>query len=81
MRPVLLWKRGSRFWGPSNVEEIGEEPPLGVAVVLMLPPRLADTEPSKKRLHEQVLLSTYVPPQERVHPPTGMVAPDPEGAL
>ena len=36
---------------------------------------------SRKRLPDQVLLSTYVPPQERVHPPTGMVAPDPKGAL
>ena len=55
--------------GPSNVNEIGEEAPSGVA-----------TKTRRKRLPNRVLLSTYVPPPERIHPPTGMVAHDPEGA-
>ena len=67
--------------GPSNVDEIGEEDPLGVATTSMLHLRPADTEPSRKRLPEWVLLSTYVPPHERIHPPTGMVALDLEGAM
>ena len=65
---------------PSNVDEIGERAPSGVAAAPILPPRPADTESSKKRLPNRVLLSTYVPPQERIHPPMGMVAPELEGA-
>ena len=66
--------------GPSNVDEIGEETPSGVAATSMLPPKPADTEPSRKRLPNQVLLSKYVPPQERIHPLTSMVALDLESA-
>ena len=62
------------------MDEIGEEAPLGVAATSMLPPRPADTDPNRKSLLYRVLLSKYVPPQERIHPPTGMVAPNPEGA-
>ena len=47
----------------------------------MLPPKPVDTEPSRKRLPDRLLLSTYVSPQERIHPSTSMVAPDLEGAL
>ena len=66
--------------GPSNVDEIGEEAPLGVAVAPMLQPRPEDTDPSRKRLPDWVLPSTYVALHERIHPPMGMVAPDLEGA-
>ena len=45
----------------------------------MLLPRPVDTAPSRKRLPDRVLLSLYVPPHERIHPPTGMVAPELEG--
>ena len=62
--------------GPS-VDEIGEGSPSGVAAA---PPRPVDSVPSRRRLPDQVLLSTYVPPHERIHPPVGMVAPDLEGA-
>ena len=65
---------------PSNVNEIGDEAPTGVATAPMLPPKPTNTKPSRKRLHDRVLLSTYVPPQEMMHPLTGMVAPDPKGA-
>ena len=48
--------------GPSNVGEIGEEAPLGVAAAPMLPLRPADSLPSRTRLPDRVMLSTYVPP-------------------
>ena len=67
--------------GSSNVDEIGDKAPLEVAAAPILPPSHTDTEPSRKMLPDQVLLSTYVPLQERIHHPTGMVALDPEGAL
>ena len=66
---------------PSNVDKIEEEAPSRVAAAPMLSLRLGDTEPSRKRLPNRVLLSTYVSPQERIHPPMGMVALDPKGAL
>ena len=66
--------------GPLNVDEIGEEAPSGVAIAPMLPPRLADTEPRRKRRPDRVLLSTYVPSQERIHLYTSMVSPNPEGS-
>ena len=74
-------EKGIPARGPSNVDEIGDKAPSGVAVTPMLPPRPVNTEPSRKRLPDQLLLNTYVLPQERIHPPKGMVAPDPEGAL
>ena len=67
--------------GPLNVNKIVEKAPSGVTATSMLPPKLADIEPSKKRMLDQLLLSANVPMQERIHPPTGMVALDPEGAL
>ena len=65
--------------GPS-VDEIGEGSSSGVVVALIPPPKPANTIPSRRRMSEQVLLSTYVPPHERIPPPTGMVALDLEGA-
>ena len=62
--------------GPS-VDEIGERSPSRVAAAAPLPsPKPASTVPSKRRLHDQVLLSTYFPPHERIAPPAGMVALD-----
>ena len=66
---------------PPNVNKIGEKAPSWVTTAPMLPPRLADTEPSRKRMPDRLLLSTYVPSQEMVHPPTGMATLDLEGAL
>ena len=66
--------------GPPNVDEIAKGAPSGVDATPVLHPRLADTESSRKKPPDRVLLSTYVPPQEKIHPPTGMVAPDSEGA-
>ena len=73
-------EKGIPVGRPSNVDEIGEGAPSGVAATLVLPPRPADTESSRKRPPNRVLLSRYVPLQERIHPPMGMVAPDSEGA-
>ena len=64
-----------------NVEEVGEGAPSGIITAPVPPPKPTSTRPSKKLLPDQVLLSTYVPPLERVHHPTGMMAPDPEGVL
>ena len=47
----------------------------------MIPPRPENTEPCRKRLPDRLLMSKYVPREERIHPLMGMVAPDPEGAL
>ena len=55
-------------------------PPSGVYAASMLPPGLADPESSRKRPLDWVQLSTYVPPQERIHSPMGIVSPDSEGA-
>ena len=61
---------------PPSVEEVGMGVPLGVVIALAPPPKPTVARPSKKRLPDWVLVSTYVPPLERVHPPTDMVAPD-----
>ena len=44
--------------GPSNVNEIRDKASSGVAAAPMLPPRPSDTEPSRKRLPDKVLLIT-----------------------
>ena len=67
--------------GLPNVDEIGEKAPSGVVTTPVLPLKPVDTKPSRKRLPDQLLRSTYVPPQERIHPPTGMVASDLKGVL
>ena len=64
-----------------SVEEVGEDAPAGVVTASVPLPKLASTGPSKKRLPNRVLVSTYVPSLERVHPSTGMVAPDLESML
>ena len=73
-------EEGIPVGGLSIVDEIGEGSPSGVAAAPLPPPKLADTVSSRRRPPNQVLLSTYVPPYERIHPPAGMVAPDLEGA-
>ena len=65
--------------GPS-VDEIGEGSPSGVAAALLPQPKPRNTVLSRRRPHDQVLLSMYVPPHERIALLTGMVAPDLEGA-
>ena len=74
-------EEGIPVGGPLNVDEIGEKALSRVAVAMMLSPRPADIEPRRKKLIDRVLFSTYVPSQERIHPLTGMVSPDPKGAL
>ena len=66
--------------GPSNVDKIGEGSPSGVATALLPLPKPAVTVSSRRRSLNQVLLSTYVPPYERIHLPVGMVALFLEGA-
>ena len=73
-------EKGILVCGPSNVDEIGERALSGVVSAPILPPRPVDTESSRKRLLDQVLLSTYILPQERIHPLASMVAPALKGA-
>ena len=67
-------EEGIPVGGPSHVDEIGEEAPLGGATAPVLPPGPVDIEPSRERLPNWVMLSTYVSLQERIHRLTGMVA-------
>ena len=48
--------------GPSNVDEIGEGAPSEVAIAPVLLLKPANTESSRKRLPDRVLLSIYVSP-------------------
>ena len=66
---------------PPNVEEVGMGAPLGVVSAPTPPPMSIGAGPSKKRLPDQVLVSTYVLPLERVHPSMDMVVPDLEDVL
>ena len=66
---------------PSNVEEVGMGAPSEVVTAPTPPPKSTDIGPSKKRLPERVIVSTYVRPLERVHPSTDTVAPDLEDML
>ena len=61
---------------PLSVEEVGISAPSGVVIAPAPPPKPTGAEPSKKQLPDLVLVSKYVPPLERVHPSTDMVAPD-----
>ena len=53
-------EEGIPTWGPSNVDEIGEVAPSWVDASPILQPRPTDTESSRKRPPDQVLLSMYV---------------------
>ena len=64
---------------PSNVDGIGDEVPIGVSDASVLQPRSTSAGSSKKRSPGQLSLSTYVPPYERIHPPTRMVVANLEG--
>ena len=70
-----LLEQGIPARGPSNVDEIGEGSPLRVVAAPIPPLSPANTVSSRRRPPDQVLLSTYVPPHERIHPLAGMVAP------
>ena len=74
-------KKGVPVVSSLNIEEVRERAPSGVVTAPVLPPKPASTELNKKWLPDRVLLSTYVPPLERIHPSMGMVAPNPEGVL
>ena len=66
--------------GGPLVNKIGEESPSGAAAAPLPPLRYANTEPSRRRLPDQLLLSTYLPPYEKIHLPASIVAPNLEGA-
>ena len=64
-----------------SVEEVGMGAPSRVVIAITPLPKPTDAEPNKKRLLDRVLVSTYVPPPERVHPLTDMVTQDIEDVL
>ena len=66
---------------PRDVEEVEMDPPSGV--VTTPEPLLKSTgaRPCKKLLPDQVLVTTYVPPLERVHSLTVREVPDLEDVL
>ena len=66
--------------GRPTVDEIGEGSLSGVATVLLPSPKPENTVLNRRRPPDHLLLSTYVPPYERIHPSVGMVAPNLEGA-
>ena len=72
--------RGRDPYGGPKVDEIGEGSPSRVAVASLPRLRPANTVSRKRRSSDQVLLSMYVPPYERIYPLMSMVAPDLEGA-
>ena len=59
---------------------MGEGSPSRVAIAPLPPPSPVDTVSTRRNPLDQVLLSTYIPPYERIHPPAGMVVLDLEGA-
>ena len=73
-------KEGIPAGRPSNVDKIREGSPSRVATAPILPPRPTDVVFRRRRPPDQVLLSTYVSPHERIHPLASMVAPYFEGA-
>ena len=66
---------------PPSVEEVGLGAPSGVVIAPTPPPKPTSAGPRKKRLPDRLLVSTYVPPLERVHPSMNMVALDLEDVL
>ena len=72
-------EEGIPVGGPS-IDEIGEGSPSGVVTAPLPLPKLANSASSKRRPLDQLLLSMYVPPHEKIAPLAGMVALDLEGA-
>ena len=66
---------------PPNVEEVRMGAPSRVVISPASSPRSIGAGPSKKRFLDQVIVSTYVPPLERVHPSLDMEASDLEDML
>ena len=56
------------------------EAPLEVDIAPLFLTRLANASSHIPRMHDQLFLSSYVPPQEWVPSLTDTVAPGPEGA-
>ena len=57
-----------------------EEAPLKVATAPSFSTRLASVGPRRPSMHNRLLLSSYVPPQEWVHHSVDTMAPSLEGA-
>ena len=66
---------------PSNVKEVGMGAPSRVVTTPTPPPKPTSVGPSRKQMPDQVMVSTYVSPLERVPPSTNMMASDFEDVL
>ena len=66
--------------GSPGVEGVVAKAPLEVAAAPSFSTRLASAGPRKPRMLDRLLLSSYVTPQEWVHPMVDTVAPSLEGA-
>ena len=73
--------KGVPIAGPSDVYEIGEKAPPGVADAPVCQLRSTGARSIKKRLPARLLLSTYITPLERIRPSTSMMDLDLEGVL
>ena len=67
-------KEGVLTASPPRVEEIGQDASSREVYALAPPPKPISFRRSRRQLPDQVLLSTYVLPLEKVLPSTGMVA-------
>ena len=74
-------EEGVPIASPPSVEEVGMDATSGVVSTPAPLPKSTGTGPSKKRLPDRVLVSTNVPPLERVYPSTDIAAPDLKDAL
>ena len=59
---------------PSNVAEVGTGAPSEVITTPLPPSKSTGTRPSRKRMIDWVVVSTYVSPLERVTPSMDIVA-------
>ena len=66
---------------PPNVEEVRMGAPSGVVIAPASSPKPTGTGPIKKRFPDRVIISTYVPPLERVRPSLDMEALDLEDVM
>ena len=74
-------EEGVPAMSPLDVEEVRMDAPSRVVTALAPLPKSTDAGLRKKRLPDQVLVSMYVWPLERVHHSTDVVVPDLEDVL
>ena len=76
----VLPEGGIPAGGSPDAEGVVVEAPLEVVATPSFLSSLVSVNPRRPRVLDQLLLSSYVLPQEWVHSLADTVAPDPEGA-